>query len=81
MWSAAILGFHQFVSLNKKKRHLFADLAESDILYTHAITGHGHEDYNDRTVLILGGGDGGILHELLKENPKHIVMVDVSLSL
>ena len=54
------------------------DLAESDLAYTHAITGHGHEDYTDKTVLILGGGDGGILHELLKEKPKFITMVDIS---
>ena len=35
------------------------NLAESDIAYTHAITGHPNENYTDKTVLILGGGDGG----------------------
>ena len=25
----------------------------------------------------MGGGDGGLLHELLKENPKEVIMVDI----
>ncbi|EDO41942.1 predicted protein [Nematostella vectensis] len=53
-------------------------LAESDIAYTRAITGNGNEDFEDKTVLILGGGDGGIIHELLKENPRFITMVEIS---
>ena len=56
----------------------WSDLAESDLAYTQAITGQGREEYKDKTVLILGGGDGGILHELLKEKPKFITMVDIS---
>lgn len=28
-------------------------------------------------VAILGGGDGGILHELLKYNPKKVVLIDI----
>ena len=57
-----------------------SDLAESDIAYTHAITGSGQESYRDKTVLVLGGGDGGILHELLKEAPRFVTMVDISLN-
>ncbi|KAI0233218.1 Spermine synthase [Lamellibrachia satsuma] len=53
------------------------NLAESDISYTHAITGCGEEYYCDKTVLVLGGGDGGILHELLKESPRFVTMVDI----
>lgn len=34
--------------------------------------------YKDKEILILGGGDGGLLHELLKEGPKHVTMVDIS---
>ena len=30
-----------------------------------------------KEILILGGGDGGLLHELLKENPKFVTMVDI----
>ena len=55
------------------------DLAESDIAYTRAITGSGEESYVGKTVLVLGGGDGGILKELLKESPKFVIMVDISL--
>ena len=55
------------------------DMAESDHIYTHTIIGKGQETYRDKTVVILGGGDGGILHELLKESPKFVVMIDISL--
>ncbi|KAF7250957.1 Spermine synthase [Varanus komodoensis] len=37
------------------------NLAESDLAYTQAIMGSGKEDYTNKEVLILGGGDGGIL--------------------
>ncbi|XP_072178221.1 spermine synthase-like [Diadema setosum] len=53
------------------------NLAESDIAYTRAITGNGRENYAGKDVLILGGGDGGILHELRKENPSFITMVEI----
>ncbi|XP_078001513.1 spermine synthase-like isoform X2 [Glandiceps talaboti] len=53
------------------------NLAESDLPYTKAILGNGREDYKDKEVLILGGGDGGILHEVLKENPKYITMIEI----
>ena len=62
--------------------HIYSDstdLAESDIAYTRAITGSGEESYEGKTVLVLGGGDGGILRELLKEAPKFVIMVDISL--
>ncbi|KAK7803323.1 hypothetical protein U0070_024520, partial [Myodes glareolus] len=38
------------------------NLAESDVAYTRAIMGSGKEDYTGKDVLILGGGDGGILY-------------------
>ncbi len=53
-------------------------IAESDLVYTQALLGDGRVDYNDKSVLILGGGDGGVLHELLKQNPKSVVMVEIS---
>ena len=57
--------------------------AESDLIYTSVLCGVGtnqdlhREDYRDKEVLILGGGDGGILNELLKEKPKFITMAEV----
>lgn len=53
-------------------------LAESDIDYTRALLGNGRENYKDKDVLILGGGDGGVLNELLKESPKFVTMVEIS---
>lgn len=37
----------------------------------------GKESYTDKEVLILGGGDGGLLYELLKENPKMVTMLEL----
>uniref|UniRef100_A0A3Q1EPI2 Spermine synthase n=1 Tax=Acanthochromis polyacanthus TaxID=80966 RepID=A0A3Q1EPI2_9TELE len=54
------------------------NLAESDFAYTQAITGNGKENYAGKEVLILGGGDGGILAELAKQKPKMITMVEIS---
>lgn len=53
------------------------DLAESDLSYTHGLMNKGVDQYKDKTVLILGGGDGALMHELLKEDPKHVLMVDI----
>lgn len=55
-----------------------ADLAESDFAYTQAIIGSGKENYAGKEVLILGGGDGGILAELVKQKPKMITMLEIS---
>ncbi len=52
-------------------------LGESDIIYTKTVACIGQEDYTGKEVLILGGGDGGIIHELLKEKPKFITMAEV----
>lgn len=53
------------------------NLAESDLEYTRAITGYDQEDYTDKTVLVLGGGDGGILHYLRDKGPSMITMIDI----
>ncbi|MEE6469280.1 hypothetical protein FKM82_008560 [Ascaphus truei] len=52
------------------------NLAESDLAYTQAIMGSGKEDYSGKEVLILGGGDGGILYELVKLKPKMVLVED-----
>ena len=38
----------------------------------------GKIDYTDKDVLILGAGDGALLCELLKENPRMVTMVEVT---
>ncbi|XP_058040505.1 spermine synthase isoform X6 [Ahaetulla prasina] len=53
------------------------NLAESDLAYTKAIMGSGKEDYTNKEVLILGGGDGGILYEIVKMKPKMVTMVEI----
>ena len=53
------------------------NIAESDYIYTETITGSGQEDYSGKTVLILGGGDGGMLREVLKHSPKFVTMVEI----
>lgn len=58
-----------------------SDLAESDLPYTQAIMGSGKEHYAGKEILILGGGDGGILHEAVKLKPKMITMVEISFML
>ena len=54
-------------------------LGESDLIYTQTLCRIGADDYTGKEVLILGGGDGGILHELLKENPAYITMAEVKI--
>lgn len=39
--------------------------------------GRGIEDYEGKEICILGGGDGALLYELLKEKPKHVVMLEI----
>lgn len=53
------------------------NLAESDLSYTHGLMRKGVESYEGKEVLILGGGDGALLWELLKESPKFVTMIDI----
>lgn len=53
------------------------NLAESDLIYTESLMWRGKYDYSGKNVLILGGGDGALLNELLKENPNHVTMIDI----
>ena len=51
-------------------------MSEKDFIYTETLMGG--ESYEGKTALILGGGDGGLLCELLKQNPKFVTMVEVT---
>ncbi len=56
-------------------------IADSDLVYTRTLIGTNRGvDYTGKDVLILGGGDGGTLYELLKlgENkPNFIWMAEI----
>ena len=56
---------------------LRTDIAESDLIYTETLMQRTKEDYKDKEILILGGGDGALLFELLKENVKFVTMVEI----
>jgi len=55
----------------------FVNLAEKDLVYTHQLMWKGVISYKDKDVLVLGGGDGGVLNEVLKENPKFVTMLEI----
>lgn len=37
----------------------------------------GIENYEGKEICILGGGDGALLYELLKEKPKFVTMLEI----
>jgi spermine synthase len=41
----------------------------------------GKENYEGKEIVILGGGDGALLWELLKEKPKCVYMLEVGVFL
>ncbi|XP_078340700.1 spermine synthase-like isoform X2 [Crassostrea virginica] len=52
-------------------------IGESDLVYTETLLGIGRNEFKDKTILILGGGDGGTLHELLKQSPAYVLMAEI----
>lgn len=53
------------------------NMSEADLIYTETLMQRGKENYADKEIVILGGGDGGLLWELLKEKPKHVTMLEI----
>uniref|UniRef100_A0A8D9B9T3 Spermine synthase n=2 Tax=Cacopsylla melanoneura TaxID=428564 RepID=A0A8D9B9T3_9HEMI len=53
------------------------NLSERDLIYTETLMQRGKRDYKDKEIVILGGGDGGLLYELLKEKPKFVTMLEL----
>lgn len=51
--------------------------SQEDISYLRALMDYGNICYKNREILILGGGDGALLHELLKENPMFVTLVEI----
>ncbi|KAK6641817.1 hypothetical protein RUM44_013534 [Polyplax serrata] len=53
------------------------NMSESDLIYTETLMQRGIEDYEGKEIIILGGGDGCLLWELLKEQPKFVTMLEL----
>ncbi|XP_031632928.1 spermine synthase-like [Contarinia nasturtii] len=53
------------------------NIAESDLIYTETLMQRGIENYEGKEICILGGGDGALLYELLKEKPKYVIMLEI----
>ncbi|XP_043269615.1 spermine synthase isoform X1 [Venturia canescens] len=53
------------------------NMSEADLIYTETLMQRGKECYTGKEIVILGGGDGGLLWELLKEKPKHVTMLEI----
>lgn len=53
------------------------NMSERDLIYTETLMQRGKEDYTDKEIVILGGGDGALLYELLKEKPKFVTMFEL----
>lgn len=57
--------------------YFFLDISEADLVYTETLMARGRENYKDKEIVILGGGDGALLYELLKEQPKEVIMLEI----
>uniref|UniRef100_U5EQP4 Putative spermidine synthase n=1 Tax=Corethrella appendiculata TaxID=1370023 RepID=U5EQP4_9DIPT len=53
------------------------NIAEADLIYTETLMQRGKENYEGKEIVILGGGDGALLYELLKEKPKFVYMLEI----
>jgi predicted membrane-bound spermidine synthase len=62
-------------------RSFSTDISESDLIYTETLMQRGKENYEGKEIVILGGGDGALLWELLKEKPKFVYMLEVGIFL
>lgn len=53
------------------------NISEADLIYTETLMQRGKENYEGKEIVILGGGDGALLYELLKEKPKYVWMLEI----
>ncbi|CAF4904522.1 unnamed protein product [Pieris macdunnoughi] len=53
------------------------NISEADLVYTETLMQRGKESYEGKEIVILGGGDGALLYELLKENPRYVWMLEI----
>lgn len=71
-----------FFNLNHRNKnpniyYISTDIAEADLIYTETLMQRGIENYVGKEICILGGGDGALLYELLKEKPKFVTMLEI----
>lgn len=55
----------------------FLVFGESDLVYIEILLGIGRNEFKDKIVLILGGGDGGVFYEFFKMLFVYVFMVEV----
>lgn len=55
----------------------FLVFGESDLVYIEILFGIGRNEFKDKIVLILGGGDGGVFYEFFKMLFVYVFMVEV----
>ncbi|CAG4976777.1 unnamed protein product [Colias eurytheme] len=53
------------------------NISEADLIYTETLMQRGKENYEGKEIVILGGGDGALLYELLKEKPSYVWMLEI----
>ncbi|XP_073951774.1 spermine synthase [Choristoneura fumiferana] len=53
------------------------NISEADLVYTETLMQRGKVNYEGKEIVILGGGDGALLYELLKEKPKFVWMLEI----
>jgi len=53
------------------------NISEADLIYTETLMQRGIQNYEGKEICILGGGDGALLYELLKENPGFVTMLEI----
>jgi len=63
-----VLVLDGIVQLSTFDEHIYHEMLVHPPMFTHA---------EPKRVCIVGGGDGGALREVLKHNPKEVVMIDI----
>lgn len=63
-----VLVLDGIVQLSTSDEHIYHEMLVHPSMFTHP---------NPQRVVIIGGGDGGALREVLKHNPAEVVMIDI----
>lgn len=63
-----VLVLDGIVQLSTSDEHIYHDMLIHPVMFSHG---------SPENVLIVGGGDGGALREVLRHNPDRVVMIDI----